>query len=352
MPTTDLPSHAPWLESQRRSRARRFDAARRLRRLRGRRSPRRGARLAVSVAAGGAVAAGGTGTQAVQSAGSSVSALQQALGIPADGIYGPQTRRAVRALPGSPRPRRRRHRRSADARRARAVGGGESTARPVDGAVLERIAAVRVGRRPDDGHRQRRTTASTSSRARPGGGRRPGNPAQALRGRAGPARGAPVPPRGHGAVARLRRRPSAESGRRAEEVDRAAARDGPRIQSSGTGVDPEAAVVRRAASSGRPCSSVQRRSMTCRGRCTPRRRHDDVRLLLGRAVERHAAWSSNAISSPAGDDPLDERHAAAPPVRSRMAAPTARSRRMAIRMSGLPQARRSRRRRLPQSSLP
>jgi lysozyme family protein len=41
-------------------------------------------------------AGGGTGTQAVQSAGSSVSALQQALGIPADGIYGPQTRKAVR----------------------------------------------------------------------------------------------------------------------------------------------------------------------------------------------------------------------------------------------------------------
>ena len=99
MPTTDLSSHAPWLESQRRSRARRFDAARRLRRLRGRRSLVAVALASLSVAAGGAVAAGGgTGTQAVQSAGSSVSALQQALGIPADGIYGPQTRRAVRAF--------------------------------------------------------------------------------------------------------------------------------------------------------------------------------------------------------------------------------------------------------------
>jgi len=99
VPTTDLSSHAPWLESQRRSRARRFDAARRLRRLRGRRSLVAVALASLSVAAGGALAAGGsTGTRAVQSAGSSVAALQSALGIPADGIYGPQTRRAVRAF--------------------------------------------------------------------------------------------------------------------------------------------------------------------------------------------------------------------------------------------------------------
>ena len=97
MSTTDLSSHAPWLESQRRSRTRRFSAARRLRRLRGRRSV-----VAVTLAtlslAGGALASGGSiGTQAVHSAGSTVVALQQALGISADGIYGPQTRRAVRA---------------------------------------------------------------------------------------------------------------------------------------------------------------------------------------------------------------------------------------------------------------
>ena len=97
MPTTDLSSHAPWLESQRRSRARRFAAARRLRRLRGRRIV-----VAVTLAsltlAGGALASGSSiGTQAVHSAGSTVVALQQALGISADGIYGPQTRRAVRA---------------------------------------------------------------------------------------------------------------------------------------------------------------------------------------------------------------------------------------------------------------
>ena len=96
MPTTDLSSHAPWLESQRRSRARRFEAARRLRRLRGRRSA-----VAVTLAslalAGGALAAGDSvGTQAVHSAGSTVVALQQTLGITPDGIYGPNTRRAVR----------------------------------------------------------------------------------------------------------------------------------------------------------------------------------------------------------------------------------------------------------------
>jgi Transglycosylase-like domain/Putative peptidoglycan binding domain len=97
VPTTDLSSHAPWLESQRRSRARRFEAARRLRRLRGRRSLAAVTLASLSLAAGGALAAGGTGgSQSVQSAGSSVAALQQALGIPADGIYGPQTRRAVR----------------------------------------------------------------------------------------------------------------------------------------------------------------------------------------------------------------------------------------------------------------
>jgi Transglycosylase-like domain/Putative peptidoglycan binding domain len=98
VPTTDLSSHAPWLESQRRSRARRFAAARRLRRLRGRRSVAAVTLASLSIAAGGALAAGGStgGTRAVQSAGSSVAAVQQALGIPADGIYGPQTRRAVR----------------------------------------------------------------------------------------------------------------------------------------------------------------------------------------------------------------------------------------------------------------
>jgi hypothetical protein len=98
VPSIDDPaSHAPWLESQRRSRSRRFEAGRRLRRLRGRRSVAAAALASLSFAAGGAVAADHSGGAAsVHSAGSTVAALQSALGIPADGIYGPHTRRTVR----------------------------------------------------------------------------------------------------------------------------------------------------------------------------------------------------------------------------------------------------------------
>jgi hypothetical protein len=101
VPTTDLASHEPWLESQRRSRGRRFDAVRRLRRQRGRRAGVGVLLLSLTLAAGGAVAAdrtGGTssGSKAVRAAGGTVTALQRALGLTADGIYGPQTRRAVR----------------------------------------------------------------------------------------------------------------------------------------------------------------------------------------------------------------------------------------------------------------
>jgi len=93
----DLCSHDPWLESKRRSRARRAEAVRRLRRLRGRRTA--AAVLGASLAlAGGALAQ--TGGTAAQSSvrGAGVAALQRALGIPADGIYGTQTRRAVIAF--------------------------------------------------------------------------------------------------------------------------------------------------------------------------------------------------------------------------------------------------------------
>ena len=101
VPTTDLSSPDPWLDAQRRSRRRRGEAARRLRRLRGRRAGI--AVLSASlVLAGGAAAA--TSSQNAPAAkrtsavapGVDVAAVQRALGITADGIVGPQTRGAIR----------------------------------------------------------------------------------------------------------------------------------------------------------------------------------------------------------------------------------------------------------------
>jgi peptidoglycan hydrolase-like protein with peptidoglycan-binding domain len=95
VPNVDPASHEPWLESKRRSRARRAAARKARRATRSRKTAAVVAALSLTVAAGGAVAQGG-GSASVRAAGSSVSALQSALGIPADGIYGPQTRAAVR----------------------------------------------------------------------------------------------------------------------------------------------------------------------------------------------------------------------------------------------------------------
>jgi resuscitation-promoting factor RpfB len=90
VPATDLSSHVPWLESARTSRARRF-AANRARRRRWSGRSGIGVLLAsLTIAAGGAFAQGTGGTTA------SVAQIQRALGIPADGIAGPQTRRAVK----------------------------------------------------------------------------------------------------------------------------------------------------------------------------------------------------------------------------------------------------------------
>ena len=83
----------------------------------------------------------------VRSAGSTVKAMQRALGVPADGVYGPQTRKAVRrfqrahgltvdGIAGAADPRRPRA-----ARPQRRQGGPGHRAGP--------DRPVRVGRRPD-----------------------------------------------------------------------------------------------------------------------------------------------------------------------------------------------------------
>ena len=83
MPTTDLAAPERWLESQRRSRSRRFAAARRgARRRFGRRST--AALMCVMMLGSGAALANQT------------SDVQHKLGIPADGVAGPQTRAAVK----------------------------------------------------------------------------------------------------------------------------------------------------------------------------------------------------------------------------------------------------------------
>ncbi len=98
MPNEDPSSHVPWLESKRRSRARRLEARKSRSRSRRRRTGAIVAAATLTFAAGGALAQSHSGSSsAVRAAGSTVSALQSVLGITPDGVYGPNTRRAVRA---------------------------------------------------------------------------------------------------------------------------------------------------------------------------------------------------------------------------------------------------------------
>ena len=98
MPNEDPSSHVPWLESKRRSRARRLEARKARSRSRRHRTGAIVAAATLTFAAGGALAQSHSGSSsAVRAAGSTVSALQSVLGITPDGVYGPNTRRAVRA---------------------------------------------------------------------------------------------------------------------------------------------------------------------------------------------------------------------------------------------------------------
>ena len=98
MPLIDPANPGPWLASLSASRRRRADARRQARRRRAGRGGGAVLLACMTLVAGGAVAADGpasSGARAVSSASGTV-ALQRALGVAADGVIGPVTRRAIR----------------------------------------------------------------------------------------------------------------------------------------------------------------------------------------------------------------------------------------------------------------
>jgi hypothetical protein len=99
VPFIDPANPGPWLASLRASRRRRAEAARQARRRRAGRGGGAALLACMTLVAGGAVAADGPasgGGRAVSRTSGAV-ALQRALGVPADGIIGPITRRAIRS---------------------------------------------------------------------------------------------------------------------------------------------------------------------------------------------------------------------------------------------------------------
>jgi peptidoglycan hydrolase-like protein with peptidoglycan-binding domain len=142
VPTSDPSLHAPWLAAQRRSRARRAAAARRLRRVRGLRSALLVAVASLALAATAPAATSG----AAPKPSPTVAAVQRALGVDADGLVGPQTRRAIRRF-------QRRHGLAADGvigpATLAALGlGAAHTATAGNAAALEAIADCESGGDP------------------------------------------------------------------------------------------------------------------------------------------------------------------------------------------------------------
>jgi Transglycosylase-like domain/Putative peptidoglycan binding domain len=159
-PEDDLASPFPWRRSQRASADRRARLARTRRsRLRGRTCVLLAVAL-TGVAAGGALAADGGAPASSASApalrSTTVRALQQKLGITADGVYGPRTRAAVRRF-------QRRHGLDVDgiagpqtlaalglrsASSGRSAGSPTKRLRSTTSATLARIAACESGGDP------------------------------------------------------------------------------------------------------------------------------------------------------------------------------------------------------------